>query len=61
MADHGTMKDHIDDLMIQVGDLRVKLRRAESKVEALQKERDELSDELNALRSELIRQAVHGD
>jgi archaellum component FlaC len=60
MADIGTMKDHIDDLMIQVGDLRAKLRRAEASVVALRKERDELSDELNALRSELIHEAVHG-
>lgn len=61
MADIGTMKDHIDDLMIEVGDLRTKLRRAEAQVETLRKERDELSDELNDLRSELVRQAVFGD
>ena len=61
MADIGTMKDHIDDLMIEVGNLRTKLRRAEAEIEALRKERDELSDELNGIRSELVHQAVFGD
>lgn len=61
MADHGTMRDHIKDLMMQVSALQARVRKADAEIERLRIERDEARDEFQALRSELIRQAVHGE
>lgn len=58
MADKQTMKDHIDDLMTEVADVRARLRNAEtdaqlhrSMLDLVRQERDELSLEVLRLRA----------